>query len=538
MTTSPEQFEKWLEEPEGEHLEFKTAANQFSHDKELPDYCAALANEGGGKLILGVTDERVVCGTKAFMGTVSRLSHDLFQKLHIRVSVEELQHTCGRVLVFHVPSHAIGTVVKSTGQYTYPMRAGESIVEMDTGSLKRILDESETDFSARIVPGLTLNDLDYTAIENFKNRWAQKQQRNEYLTYTNEKVLRSIHILHDEELSYAALILFGKKEKIDRLLPDAEIILEWRQDANKITHDFRKIWREPFFKIYDDIWETINARNIRFPYQDGFFQYEVYAFSEKPVREAILNAVTHRDYTVHGRSVFIRISPTQFTVDSPGGFPFGITADNILTESIWRNRSIAEVFEKAGLVERSGQGMDDIFCKTISEGKGMPDFKGTDQYSVKLNIPSAVKDRNFILFLEKVIAQKQISLSFEEIYELERIRTQQKVEAPEYKEKFLSLGIIERIGKTKGAKYFLSHTYYSHEGKVGVHTKIKGLSRNKYKELILIHLEKNKGFRKDLIEALTDLKEKDITNLLQELKRDGKIEHQGDYKTGYWTLKK
>jgi len=79
--TSIEIFESWLKRLEGLHLEFKTARNSFSRDKDLPDYCAAIANEGGGKLILGVAPTGQVIGTKAFQGTYNKLSHDLLAKL-------------------------------------------------------------------------------------------------------------------------------------------------------------------------------------------------------------------------------------------------------------------------------------------------------------------------------------------------------------------------------------------------------------------------------------------------------------------------
>jgi len=417
------------------------------------------------------------------------------------------------------------------------MRAGESLVEMDEGTLKRILNETDADFSAKTVPGFLIDDIEDAAIDNFKKRWAQKQNRDEYLPYTKEKILRSTGLLNENGLTYASLILFGKKEKIDRILPACEIIFEWRQDAVKTAHDFRKNWREPFFKIYDDIWETINARNIRFPYQDGLFQREVFAYSEKPVREALLNAVAHRDYTINSQSIFIRVSPEIFSIESPGGLPQGVTTSNILYKSIWRNRLIAEVLEKAGLVERSGQGMDDIFRNTITEGKGMPDFMGTDAHSMKLNIPARVRDMNFILFLEKITREQDISFSFEEIYELERIRNSQKISTSEFRDKFLDMGIIEKVGKTKDAKYILTHKYYAHQGKVGLHTKLTGISRDKYKELIIKHLEKNKGYLSDLEDAMPELKGKDITNLLQELKANGKIQHYGPKNTGYWTLK-
>lgn len=534
--THPDELKEWLRHPEGLHLECKKASGSFSLDRDLPDYCAALANEGGGKLILGVEDKtHKIVGTKAFEGTVNKLSHELLNKIKVRVDVEEI-YCPDRVIVFKVPGRLLGQPVQSTGKYRYPMRAGESIVEMDTATLQRILNETEPDFSARIVPGLTAGDMDPAAIADFRRRWAQKQGRQEYLKFTDEKLLRAIGLLSEEGINYAGLILFGKKEKIDTLLPGSEIIFEWR-NAVKVQHDFRKTWREPFFKVYEDIWATVNARNSRFPFQEGLIQREIYAFNEKAFREALLNAVAHRDYNVSSRSILITVDPEKLVVKSPGGFPSGITPENILREQVWRNRVIAETFEKAGLVERSGQGMDDIFGSTIREGKGLPGFDGTDAYSVRLSIPAQLKDKDFVMFLEKVTEEKQIHLSFEEIYELECIRE----EGPgpfNSKDKFLSLGIIEQVGRTKGAKYILAHAYYRHAGRPGVHTRLAGLSRDQMKELILNHLRKNpKGYARDFMDAL-NLKRTDIANLLTELNKAGKIRRVGNKRSGHWELNK
>lgn len=536
--TTVDDFNVWLTRLEDDNLEFKTAKNSYSRDKDLPDYCAALANEGGGKLILGVNNRRDVVGSKAYEGTYNTLSHDLLSKIKIRVDVEELMHPKGRVLIFHIPSRPVGQAIRSTGNYHYPMRAGESLVEMDQLTLKKILTETDTDFSAQIVEGLRLDDLDRKAIENFKRRWAEKAKRGDYLSFTGEKTLRSIGLLTDQGLNYASLVLFGRKEKLDELLPGCELIFEWRQDSRKSAHDFRKIWRDPFFNICDEIWETINARNIRMPFQDGLFQREIYAFSEKPVREAVLNAVAHRDYTIRNQSVFIKASPEAFIIESPGGLPPGITIENIRHKTYWRNRRIAETFEKAALVERSGQGMDDIFELTIKEGKGLPDLSRSDAFSVCLQIPTQIKDKNFILFLEKIINERQVILSNDEICELEKIRENQPVVNVESKSKFLDIGVIEQVGKTKGAKYILSHKYYAHEGKVGIHTKLTGISREKYKELIIKHLRKNKGYRRDLQDAFPELDSMTISNFLQELKRDKKIRFAGSSssKKGYWEL--
>ncbi len=534
--TQIDEFNKWLANPEGLRLEFKAAKNSFNHDRDLPDYCAALANEGGGKLILGVDDKtHKIVGSKAFEGTYNRLSHELLNKIKIRVDVEEL-HCPERVLIFRVSAHHPGQLVQSTGNYRYPMRAGESLVKMDSSTMRRILNETEMDFSEKIAAEVTITDMDNAAVEDFRRRWTQKQGRQEYLGFSNEKLLRAIGILSDSGINYGGLILFGKKEKIDRLLPGSEIIFEWR-NTRKIQHDYRKTWRESFFKIYDDVWAGINARNFRFPFQEGFIQREIFAFNEKAFREALLNAVAHRDYTLGSRSIFITASPEELVIKSPGGFPPGITPENILHEQAWRNRVIAETFEKAGLVERSGQGMDDIFSSTIKEGKGVPDFSGSNNYCVRLNIPIQLKDKDFVMFLEKVTEEKQIHLSFEEIYELECIR-EQKTGPFRFKDRFFSLGIIERVGRTSGARYILSHSFYKHAGKPGVHTRLSGLSRDQMKELILNHLRKNqKGYARDFRDAL-NIKRSDVSNLLTELGKAGKIQRVGNKRSGYWELNK
>ena len=537
--TSIEQFNSWLALGEGENLEFKTAANQFSKDKDLPDYCAALANEGGGKLILGVTNQRTVIGTKAFEGSHTLLSNNLLNKLGIRVDVEELMHPKGRILIFHIPSRSAGNPVRSSGKYTYPMRAGESLVEMDSGTLKRILNETQPDFTAEIVPGLVLDELNISAIEILNKKWAKEAQRTDYLVFEAEKTLRNLGLRTDTGITYAALLLVGKAEALRKYLPDAEIIFEWRNNPKQTHYDFRKNWRDGFVTIDDDIWHTINARNIRIPFQEGFFQREVWGFDEKSIREAVHNAVMHRDYSYKGRSIFIKASPEEFVIESPGGFPPGITLENILYEHEWRNRILAEIFEKIGFAERSGQGLDDIFQKAIEDGKGLPNLNQSTKDMVRLSIPAQVKDKDFILYLERIINEHQILLSFEEIYELEKIREWQKIEKPEFKDKFIRLGIIESIGKGRGTKYILSRRYYETIGQSGKHTRIKGLNRDQVKELILNHIKEGKPARRiDLITGFSECKPKDISNILQELKKAGEITFIGEPKTGRWLAKK
>ncbi|MBN2202369.1 ATP-binding protein [bacterium] len=192
-TTSIEVVNNWLSQPEDLKLEFKEAKIAFSKDRDLPDYCAAISNEGGGKLVLGVCNNRKIIGTKTFQNTCNRLSHELLNKLHIRVDVEEILHPDGRIIVFHIPGRPIGQIIRSTGKYKYPMRAGESLVEMDLSTIKRILNETQVDFSGEPVQSLTLEDLDSEAINRCKEKWAQTSQRQDFLNFSNEKVLEGLN---------------------------------------------------------------------------------------------------------------------------------------------------------------------------------------------------------------------------------------------------------------------------------------------------------------------------------------------------------
>ena len=530
MKTSIEEFNQWLSREEGCDLEFKNSLKFKYHD-----YCAALANEEGGKILVGVTNNKEVIGTDDALHTYNKIPHEIWTHLRLRVDVEELSHPDGRVLIFHVSKHPVGIPIKSQGKY--PMRLGESLIDMDVQTMKKILNETDEDFSTKIVGNFNLQDIDKDALKKFQGLWAKKSQRKDYLRFSNDQILRHIGLLTDDGLNYASLILFGLKQKINELLPGSEIIFEWRQNPQKIAHDFRTSWREPFFKIYDTIWTTVNVRNLRIPFQEGFIQREIFAFTEKPIREAVLNAVAHRDYAIMGQSILVTASPENFFIESPGGFPKDITIENIFHKHHWRNRCIAETFEKAGLVERSGQGVNDIFSLTIQEGKGSPDLSSSDAFTVRLKIPAQVQDRGFVLFLEKIAREKQALFSFDEIYALEKIRRMQTIDNFVSKEKFLELGIIEKIGRTRGSKYILSHRYYAHESRTGVYTRLVGISREKQKELICQHLKKNlQGKREDFQDVFPELKLMDISNLLQELKGERKIVHSGSSRKGYWRL--
>jgi ATP-dependent DNA helicase RecG len=409
---------------------------------------------------------------------------------------------------------------------------------MSPDLLKRIFEEGVSDYSAEICPKAKFSDLDADAIKKFRAMWRRKSGNEALDRLGDEQLLRDAGLIRDDGITYAALILLGTREGLNRLLAQAEIIFEYRADEASIPYQQRKEYRQGFLPLHDELWALINLRNEVHQFQEGFFVGDIPTFNEAVVREAILNAICHRDYRLAG-SIFIRQFPHKLEIVSPGGFPPGITPENILWKQFPRNRLMAEAFARCGLVERSGQGANRMFEQCIKEGKRQPDFSGTDDYQVSLTLPGEVQDPNFLRFLEEIGKETQAPFNTEDLLVLDLIFREQPV-PPRLKPHLLHLrdaGAIETRGRGKGTRYLLARRYYRFIGKEGAYTRRKGLDRETNKALLLklIQEKQREGCRlSDLAQVLPELSTSQLKGLVQELKSEKKIHPQGRTKAGRW----
>jgi ATP-dependent DNA helicase RecG len=312
-----EQLIAWMEAPEGEHFEFKEAKNTFSLD-ELARYVCALANEGGGRILLGVSNDRPrrVVGSKAFL-QIERTRQALLEKFPLRIGMFEIAHPDGRVVVVDVSPRPSGVPIKLDGRYL--ARRGDALVALDENRLRAIFEETGKDFSATICETARFSDLLPAAVEEFRRRWAARSPSVASAQSAPEQLLRDAELMLGDQLTFAALILFGSRSALTRHLAQAEVVFEYRSAVESGPAQQRKDYREGFFAYAQDLWDTINQRNDLQHYQDGLFVVDIPTFAERSVREAILNAVSHRDYMLGG-NVFVRQFPRHMTVESPGGY--------------------------------------------------------------------------------------------------------------------------------------------------------------------------------------------------------------------------
>lgn len=530
------EIDRMLGAIEGERLEFKSAKAAFSFD-ELAKYCCALANEGGGKILLGVTDRRPreVVGTAAFPQPEDT-RRSIVEQLHHAVDVTEIAHPEGRVLVFEPRPRPLGMPVKFKGIYW--AREADSLVSMPEERLRRVFDESGHDFSADICAGATPEDLSPDAIEDFRRRWMAKPGNAAVAELSREQLLRDTELLTDSGLTYAALVLFGTRKALGKYLARSEVVFEYRSSEAPGPAQQREEYREGFFRFYDRLWDVINLRNDKQHYQDGLFILDIPTFAERSVREAILNAVSHRDYRLGG-SVFVRQYARRLEVDSPGGFPHGITVENILDRQSPRNRLIAETLARCGLVERAGQGMDRMFEESIRQGKALPDFTGSDDYFVKLTLQGEVLDPRFVRYLEKVSQETGVRFHIHDFLALDRVHRGEPVPSPLRSRlgRLADLGIVETIGIGSGTRYLLSRRFYESIGASGDYTRRRGLDREESKALLVRHLKAcgEEGCPlSELQQVLPGQSRTHIKRLLEELRRDGLVRLSGARRGARW----
>ncbi|MCM1140386.1 MAG: putative DNA binding domain-containing protein [Muribaculum sp.] len=404
-----------------DHVEFKEAKHDYpfaggkhtdpkDRRKCVLGYIVALANEKGGMLVLGMHDKlpHEVVGSDFAKDETGQLEDEIYKRLYIRVHCEELfDKDKKRVLVIHVPPRPIGKALRFEGVPL--MRVGESLREMDDQEYFSILQEQDPDFSARICTGLAIEDLSEDAIHNMRERLFAKRSRSEFLNKPIEQLLSDLQLFSEEGLNFAALILLGKPEAIRKYLPQNNVVVEYRVSENQLRYSARQEFCEPLFTGIDKIWSYLNQPATNpLVHVNAFPQVlDVPSYTEETVREGILNSIQHRNFQMGG-DILVKISPESLVISNTGGFPYGVNIGNILTvNSAPRSRRLAEVIEKAGLIERSGQGVDIMFANCISEGRNLPDYSFSDDFQVTLRIESNVINTQLRKFINEYQAGKE-----------------------------------------------------------------------------------------------------------------------------------
>jgi ATP-dependent DNA helicase RecG len=393
MATSVSQVDAWrVARSEHQNLEFKEAKTQFDNRK-LYKYCVALANEGGGHLLLGIEDTppRQVVGTAAFNDPVD-MAAKMFQVLGFRVEIEEVSHPDGRVLVFSIPSRPRGTAFDFEGAYL--MRAGEELVPMSEDRLRAIFAEGQPDWLSQ--PALTDCDddkvvqlLDTQSYFDLLHLPYPVNRAGVLERLENEKfIVRQGPVW---SITNLGSLLFAKKlDSFDRLARKAARVIVY-EGKNKLKTKSDKPGTKGYAVGFQGLVEFINGLVPSNEVIEQALRREVKMFPEIAVRELVANALIHQDFNESGTSVMVEIYDDRMEISNPGK-PF-ISPDRFIDEYQSRNERLADVMRRLGICEEKGSGVDKVIQAAELFQLPAPDFRvGERRTSVVLFAHQALDD--------------------------------------------------------------------------------------------------------------------------------------------------
>ena len=360
MATTPQQIDIWRSvSSEHQRLEFKEAKNQFDNRK-LYEYCVALANEGGGHLLLGVSDRppRPIVGTAAFKDPVA-MAEKLFEALGFRVDIEAVAHPEGRVLVFHIPSRPRGTAYHLDGKYL--MRAGESLVPMSEDQLRRIFAEGGPDW----LEEHTKQGLDGQQVVELLDTQAFFELLK--LPYPTDRTgvldrLVNERLIDATGESFAirrigALLLAKKLTDFDDLARKAPRVVVYN-GTSKMDTKLDQTGAKGFAVGFQGLMRFIIGQLPQNEVIEDALRKEVKLVPEVAIREVVANALIHQDLSMTGASTTAEIYTNRVEISNPGE-PL-VPVDRFIDGYQSRNERVADLMRRMHICEEKSSGIDRV----------------------------------------------------------------------------------------------------------------------------------------------------------------------------------
>ena len=375
MATTPAQIDVWIKSPsEHQRLEFKEAKKQFDNHK-LYKYCVALANEGGGILLMGVSDAppRKVVGTAAFNDQVA-MAQKLFIAVGFRVDIEEVHHPDGRVLVFHIPSRPRGTAYHLEGAYL--MRSGEELVPMSEDQLRRIFAEGQPDW---LEEG-SKTDLDsQQVVELLDVQTFFELLKLPFPTERQGIIDRLIQerLLDEDNGRYTlrrlgGLLLARNLKDFPDLARKAPRVVVYSGESKLETR-----LDQPGVKGYavgfQGLVRFVMGQLPQNEVIEDALRREVKLVPEVVIRELVANALIHQNLTVPGASVMVEVYSNRVEISNPGE-PV-VPVERFIDGYQSRNERLADLMRRMGICEEKSSGIDKVVHAAEMFQLPAPDFR-------------------------------------------------------------------------------------------------------------------------------------------------------------------
>ncbi len=537
-------------------VEFKSDRNKLS-DRDLIEAITCLANTEGGELWLGVEDDGTPTGLHSSRSQLTYLVGLVAARTAPSLSVQVEAITLEGITVARIQiPQARGEIATSNGVYLRrrlkPDGTPECVPILPHDRISRASRFGLTDVSAQPVAESTLQDFD--PLE--RDRLRQCIQ-----SYGGDRPLLE---LDDEALDGAlgftrrqpdgsriptltGLLLIGRETALRELVPTHEFAFQVLAQEAVRFNEFRRF---PLLKALDWLETNFRPYNPEQEIQIGLFRVPIPKVDMSAFREAIANALIHRDYHQLG-AVHVRLEDEALSVSNPGGLVEGVTLANLLTtEPRPRNLCLADAMKRIGIVERSGRGIDSIYRGLLRFGRPAPDYSDTSNTSVVLHLATADADLKFLRLVVEEENRQGKSLPIDSLIILATLRDAKRLSTNEVAtiiqrtpaqtrktlEVLNELGLIQAHGANRSRNYILAPSVYQAIGQKAEYTRQVGFSTLQNEQFVLNFAAQHGQIKRSNVMELCRLTKDQASRLLQKLRDQGQLVQHGKLRATFYTL--
>lgn len=538
-------------------VEFKSDQRKLA-DSELVAAVVCMTNAEGGDVWLGVEDDGTLTGLHpdhvVLDGLVGMIAARTSPSVQVEVSKLEIDGVV--VAILSVPKASSPTATTS-GQYIrrrvkhdgtpecMPLLPHDIAVQI--GHLRL------HDLSAVPVPGATTADLDPMERARLR-RIVERNQADRTLLELDDDALDGALGFTQRQPdgsrlpTLTGLLMIGHEDAIRQFVPGHELAFQVMEGEEVLFNEFK---RYPLLKLMEWVDTQFAPFNLERELQFDLLRVPIPKVDHVAFREAIANAVLHRDYTILA-AVHIRIRSDELLISNPGGLVDGVTISNLLTtEPRPRYPCLADCLKRIGLVERTGRGVDAIYRGMLRFGRPEPDYGRTDGRTVVLQLAIVEADSAFLRFVLGEEGRRGGPLRIEKLIALSALREAKRMTAEELSthiqrdasfakrllEAMVEDGTVQPHGSTPRTRsYTLSAKLYALIGGKAAFTRQAGFAAVQYPQMVINYVKQHGSIKRADVIELCGLTNDQAKALLREMKDRGVLMQHGLKRGAFYVL--
>lgn len=518
-------------------------------DSELVEVVVCLANSGGGHLFLGVENDGTISGLHSTHRSATGaqlealVANRTVPGLRVGAQLIELQERWVAVISVDSMDYIVQT---SDGRAFRRVLVGQGEPECRPMQIAEIASRlsflGRYDYSEQRIDAAEWSDLDPLELERIRQEIAKNARGDKSLVDLGDEDLAAalglaVHSQGRMVPTVAGILGAGKEATIRRFVPTHELGIQvFQGDGSLALNEF---FRLPVVRLFRHIEDILRVRNSEIELMVGIQRVGVPRLPMDAVREAIANALTHRDYTIQ-QSVHVQLGADySLRTISPGGFVEGVSLDNILsTGPRPRNRALADLFKRIGVVDRAGRGVERMFESVLGAGRVAPDYSDTRMHAVDVLLPGGEVDLSFVRLVVESSNRDQRAFDWRQLLvlrkalsegEITRAAVSKAIQGTEHVavrllEGLVDLGLLEQRGAARSRVYLPSAAVYRRLGRKSAYVRRRGFEESQQRQMVLSYIDAHGRIKRAEVRDLCQVTEKQAEYLLKRMRADEDID--------------